>query len=185
MKYTDSVIDNFDDKLKPFFDKFEPLKKNYCVGCLGLEEVQPEFDTSESKTCDVYMMDTSICDSCGRTLDVVNPFVYSVYKMQNLNSFDGFGKIQRIYRSSQEEILWWGALNNAKKFAEENNIALKRTQGMLENYFSYMAINGINYELQYKEGQYRLILNNDKDFTAGTLWGVLEIAKKHIEKDRP
>ncbi len=67
---------------------------------------------------------------------------------------------------------------------EENNLVLLRTQGMLENYFSYMAINGISYELQYKEGQYRLILNNDKDFTAGTLWGVLEIAKKHIEKDR-
>ena len=61
---------------------------------------------------------------------------------------------------------------------------INNREGMLEGYFSYIAINCINYNLQYKGGQYRLILNNDKNFTAGTLWGVLQITKKHIEKDR-
>jgi hypothetical protein len=87
-------VKNLKEKLEPYFEKFEPLRKNYCADCLGLVQVQPKNDINE-KTCDVYLMDTGICDGCLKVKEVLNPLIYTTAKLHNL---DIWGKSERIYK---------------------------------------------------------------------------------------
>lgn len=74
---------NLKEKLKPFFDKFPLLQKNYCEKCLEILSIKNELLKYNNKI-DPYLMDTGICDKCGETNDLINPLIYSVAKSKNL-----------------------------------------------------------------------------------------------------
>lgn len=79
---------NLNEDLKVFFEKFPNLQDNFCEKCLNLEENE----------LNVYLMDTGICDKCGKTADVVNPLIYSFAKLTQ-EKVDVFNfKFKRIYR---------------------------------------------------------------------------------------
>ncbi len=52
----------------------------------------------------------------------------------------------------------------------------------MEQYFVYLSKKCVNYDLQFKKGQYRLILNGMYDFVGKELIDVLLEAKKYIEE---
>ncbi|WP_152632607.1 hypothetical protein [Aliarcobacter butzleri] len=86
---------NMEERLNPFFEKFSPLKKNFCADCLGLKEVQSNEDEDSKKTCDLYLMDTGICSKCGKTNEVLNPFIYATAKLNHIDNV--YGNAPRIY----------------------------------------------------------------------------------------
>lgn len=101
------------EKLNPYFEKFLPLKSNYCADCLGLTEVQPEEDFVNEKTCDVYLMDTDFCSSCGSCKDVVNPLLYTQAKLNGLNSKDETNRFSqdRIFYDTATPNRIWKTIN--------------------------------------------------------------------------
>lgn len=95
---------DIEERLKPFFEKFSPLRNNFCADCLGLKEVQPCEDADDKKTCDVYLMDTGICSKCGKTADVLNPFIYATARLNHIDNV--WGNAPRIYRKTNTEIYY-------------------------------------------------------------------------------
>lgn len=105
----------YDVYLFPNMKKSEKLQFNFCLDCIKKEKIYlvkdfTKVDSVFEDSINNNLLDTGRCSCCGKTNDVLNPFIYTVLTELNLDSY--FGKIDsnnndkcpRIWYENDNEI---------------------------------------------------------------------------------
>jgi hypothetical protein len=89
--------------IEPVMNKHKITQENLCLDCYFSDIIDIDKKNKLEAKIDEYGLDTGICDSCGKTNELINEFLYYSVKELGFNiKKDMYGIIPRIYISEKE-----------------------------------------------------------------------------------